>query len=189
MCENSPRFHQIVSKKGPKSKFFRPRTPLVCHMLCTQIHTCPPQQPIQSHFAPLGKKLKETLSGMSVACTLQVILTLSHSNVQISHFFLYTLYALSYAKPHLLCFVQNKAGPSSYRIAGNFRGLQFSRKGNLQRFCGLIFADGHSITICSAHNTWLTPPLTTCATSAFIRYFPSERTLASYHKRELISQV
>ena len=34
----------------------------------------------------------------------------------------------------------------SYRIAGNFRGFQFSRKGNLQRFRGLIFADGRSRT-------------------------------------------
>ena len=33
-----------------------------------------------------------------------------------------------------------------YRIAGNFRGVQFSRKSNLQRFRGLIFADGRSRT-------------------------------------------
>ena len=33
-----------------------------------------------------------------------------------------------------------------YRIAGNFRGVQFSRKGNLQRFRSLIFADGRSRT-------------------------------------------
>ena len=33
-----------------------------------------------------------------------------------------------------------------YHIAGNFRGVQFSRKGNLQRFRGLIFVDGHSRT-------------------------------------------
>ena len=30
----------------------------------------------------------------------------------------------------------------TYRIAGNFRGVQFSWNDNLQRFCGLIFADG-----------------------------------------------
>ena len=128
---------KLCLKKGPKSKIPRPRTPLVCHMLCTQIHTCPPplQQPIQSHFAPLGKKLKETLSGMSVACTLQVILTLSHSNVQISHFFLYTVYAPSYAKPHLLCFVQNKAGPSS-KIAGT--DPDEGRCSLYNRFCTII---------------------------------------------------
>ena len=28
-----------------------------------------------------------------------------------------------------------------YRIAGNFRGVQFSRKASLQNFRGLIFAD------------------------------------------------
>jgi hypothetical protein len=28
-----------------------------------------------------------------------------------------------------------------YRIAGNFRGVQFSRMASLQSFCGLIFAD------------------------------------------------
>ena len=33
-----------------------------------------------------------------------------------------------------------------YRIAGNFRGVQFSRKGKLQAFRGLIFADGRSRT-------------------------------------------
>ena len=45
---------------------------------------------------------------------------------------------------------------------------------------GAIFAEGQSSKIsrsnfhgwpfqnCSAHNTWLTPPLTTCATSAFV---------------------
>ena len=33
-----------------------------------------------------------------------------------------------------------------YRTAGNFRGVQFSQKGNLQRFRGLIFADGRSRT-------------------------------------------
>ena len=31
-----------------------------------------------------------------------------------------------------------------YRMAGNFRGIQFSRKAHLQRFRDLIFADGHS---------------------------------------------
>ena len=33
-----------------------------------------------------------------------------------------------------------------YRIAGNFRGIQFLRKGNLQRFHNLIFVDGRSRT-------------------------------------------
>ena len=31
-----------------------------------------------------------------------------------------------------------------YRMAGNFRGIQFSRKAHLQRFRDLIFADGRS---------------------------------------------
>ena len=31
-----------------------------------------------------------------------------------------------------------------YRMAGNFRGIQFSRKAHLQRFRNLIFADGRS---------------------------------------------
>ena len=30
---------------------------------------------------------------------------------------------------------------NNYRIAGNFRGVQFSRKASLQSFRGLIFAD------------------------------------------------
>ena len=33
---------------------------------------------------------------------------------------------------------------SIYRMAGNFRGIQFSRKAHLQRFRDLIFADGRS---------------------------------------------
>ena len=32
----------------------------------------------------------------------------------------------------------------TYRMAGNFRGMQFSRKAHLQRFRDLIFADGRS---------------------------------------------
>ena len=31
-----------------------------------------------------------------------------------------------------------------YRTAGNFQGIQFSRKVHIQRFCDLIFADGRS---------------------------------------------
>ena len=37
------------------------------------------------------------------------------------------------------CFLQGV-----YRIDGNFRGIQFSRKGHLQRFRDLIFSDGCS---------------------------------------------
>ena len=43
----------------------------------------------------------------------------------------------------------------NYRIAGNFRGVQFSRKGNLQRFRGLIFADGRSRTAPPTIPGWL----------------------------------
>ena len=42
-----------------------------------------------------------------------------------------------------------------YCIAGNFRGVQFSRKGNLQRFCGPIFADGRSRTAPPTIPGWL----------------------------------
>ena len=48
LCKNSPRFHQIVSNKTSKIKISRgacPRTPPVCHMLCTWIHTCLPNNP------------------------------------------------------------------------------------------------------------------------------------------------
>ena len=38
---------------------------------------------------------------------------------------------------------------TNYRIAGNFRGIQFSRKGSLQRFRDLIFEDSRSL--------WLRP--------------------------------
>ena len=41
-----------------------------------------------------------------------------------------------------------------YRIAGNFRGVQFSRS----NFRGWLFQN------CSIHNTWLTPPLTAACT-------------------------
>ena len=37
--------------------------------------------------------------------------------------------------PRLLC-------GAYYHIAGNFRGVQFSRKGDLQTFRGLIFTNG-----------------------------------------------
>ena len=33
---------------------------------------------------------------------------------------------------------------SEYSIAGNFRGIQFSQKGSMQRFHDVIFLDGHS---------------------------------------------
>ena len=55
--------------KGQKTKFpgrACPRTPLVCHMLCTQIRTCPPPPPIIHTISfcppPPSKKLKETLN-------------------------------------------------------------------------------------------------------------------------------
>ena len=35
-------------------------------------------------------------------------------------------------------------GGLRYRMAGNFRGIQFSRKAHPQRFCDRIFADGRS---------------------------------------------
>ena len=107
---------KLRQKKGPKSKIPRPRTPLVCHMLCTQIHTCP-SPPSTTHtisFCPLGQKAERNpvwhecclhFAGHSHALTLKCIL------LSIA------VYAPSYAKPHLLCFVQNKAGPSS-KIAG-----------------------------------------------------------------------
>ena len=58
LCKNSPRFHQIVSKKRSKIKIF-----LGEHATC--LHTnmsLAPHKSMQWHFAPpLGKKLKETL--------------------------------------------------------------------------------------------------------------------------------
>jgi len=77
----------------------------------------------------------------------------------------------------------------TYRIAGNFRGVQFSWKGNLQRFCGLIFADGCSRTAPPTIPGWLCLLPHMCApaqklgcrrSSRFVRYFPSEQT--SLHK-------
>ena len=55
----SPRFHQIASNKRFKIKIPRgtcPRTPLVWHMLCTQIHTCPPYSPDDVIWPSLGQK-------------------------------------------------------------------------------------------------------------------------------------
>ena len=48
------------------------------------------------------------------------------------------------------------------REVGKFQGVEFLRKGNLQRFHGLI-SQMAAFQNCSAHNTWLTPPLTACA--------------------------
>ena len=60
-----PHFIKVRLIKDPKSKFPRgvcPQTPLVCHMLCTWIHTCLPNNPYNFILLPpLGKKLKETL--------------------------------------------------------------------------------------------------------------------------------
>ena len=45
MCENSPRFYQIASNKRSKIQISRRSMPLdllVCHMLSTQMCTCPP---------------------------------------------------------------------------------------------------------------------------------------------------
>ena len=64
LAQKSPRFHQIASNK---SKISQGSMPLVCHMLCTRIRTCPPP-PIThtiSFCPPLGKKLKETLLGLA----------------------------------------------------------------------------------------------------------------------------
>ena len=59
LCKNSPRFYQIASNKRWGSM---PLDPLVCHMLCTQICACPPNNPYNLILPPtLGKKLKETL--------------------------------------------------------------------------------------------------------------------------------
>ena len=41
---------------------------------------------------------------------------------------------------------------AKYRIAGNFRGVQFSRKASLQTFRGLIFADSHTHAHYTLHN-------------------------------------
>ena len=61
-------------------------------------------------------------------------------------------------------------------MAGNFRGIQFSRKAHLQRFCDLIFADGrsrvapptisvrlHRLLLLAACTTMATPPVIACA--------------------------
>lgn len=66
------RFHQIAFNKSPKSKFpgrACPRTPLVCHILCTQIHahTGPPNNQYNLILPLLGKKLKETLKKMPLS--------------------------------------------------------------------------------------------------------------------------
>ena len=59
------RLHPDSLLKGQKTKLPRPRTPLVCLMFCTRIHTCPPNNPYNLILPPpppcLGKKLKETL--------------------------------------------------------------------------------------------------------------------------------
>ena len=50
LCENSPRFQQIVSNIRSKIKISwgsMPTDPLVCCMLCTWIHTCPKGRDVQ----------------------------------------------------------------------------------------------------------------------------------------------
>ena len=129
---------KLCLKKGPKSKIPRPRTPLICHMLCTQIHTCPPPPPSTIHtisFCPLGQKAERN-PGWHECCLHFAghshALTLKCTNLTL---LLYTVYALSYAKPHLLCFVQNKAGPSS-KIAGT--DSDEGRYSLYNRFCTII---------------------------------------------------
>ena len=65
----------------------------------------------------------------------------------------------------------------TYRIAGNFRGVQFSRKGNLQRFHGLIFADGHSITAPPTIPGWL----------CLLPHVQLQRTYATFLQSKLLS--
>ena len=47
---------------------------------------------------------------------------------------------------HTVMLMTSDAMLHIYRIAGNFRGVQFSWKGKLQAFRGLIFANGRSRT-------------------------------------------
>ena len=56
LCENSPRFHQIASNKIKISRGACPRTPLLCHMLCTRILNCPPNNSHNLILPPLGQK-------------------------------------------------------------------------------------------------------------------------------------
>ena len=64
LCKNSPRFHQIASKKSPKSKFM-PLDPLsLPHALHTDIYLPPPIIHTISFCLPLGMKLKETLTSV-----------------------------------------------------------------------------------------------------------------------------
>ena len=71
LCENSPRFHQIVSIKRSKIKIswenMPPDRASLPHALHTDTYLPPPPPPPPpiihtiSSFSPLGKKLKETL--------------------------------------------------------------------------------------------------------------------------------
>ena len=61
VCENSPRFHEIVSNKRSKIKISQGNMPpdaLVCRPLCTQMCTCPPllNNPYNLIPLPLAKK-------------------------------------------------------------------------------------------------------------------------------------
>ena len=58
-------------------------------------------------------------------------------------------------QPLSLCLTTSEYMEPLYRIVGNFRGVQILWKGNLQRFRGLIFVDGHSRTALPTIPGWL----------------------------------
>ena len=69
-------------------------------------------------------------------------------------FILVTRYTHAHHMPHRLC-VRHMMHMRTYRIAGNFRGVQFLRKGNLQKFRSLIFANSRPRTAPSTIPGWL----------------------------------
>ena len=79
-----------------------PPTPLDCHMLCTQIHTCPPIIHTISFWPPLDIKLKETLRDMvSLYCQ-----TVHHTIVTTAqNYHSLCLHSLNYERLHRWVFL------------------------------------------------------------------------------------
>ena len=105
-------------------------------------------------FATPGRCVTKAYESVVFICGQDVVLLQPHSNLwhiktvhQNFQVIVYdtancinlSMYAYS-IKLTLYC----NSSYTPYRIAGNFRGIQFSRKGHLQRFCDLIFMDGRS---------------------------------------------
>ena len=88
---------------------------------------------------PAGKlplSAKKNKNGKLIVCNLQPTKYVSFYPYLIMMSMLHVHVQMVNTTTHVHC--------CNYRIAGNFRGIQFSRKGSMQRFRDVIFMDRHS---------------------------------------------